>query len=243
MAAALKGDERQVFMVFPEKGIGGLMFPSDLALRLNEYYREHGVEVYPDTLVSSMEREGDGYVLHSKDGREFTADAVIAGVGIEPNDELARRAGIEVEDGVLVDRFLRTSAPDIFAAGDVARFNDPVLGEMRRVEHEDNAISMGGTAGRNMCGDPEPYDYSPYFYSDLFELGYEAVGDLDPSLDTWADWKDLQDSGAVYYLKERKLRGILLWNAFGHTDAARDLIAEGREWATADLEGRIGAGA
>ena len=125
-----------------------------------------------------------------RSGRELLVDGVVAGIGIEPNSGLAQAAGLEVDNGIVVDALLRTSHPDIYAAGDVANFANPALGKRMRVEHEDNANTMGRHAGRNMAGDPAPYDHLPFFYSDLFDLGYEAVGELDARLEIVADWKE-----------------------------------------------------
>src|SRR2546427_12834781 len=85
---------------------------------------------------------------------------------------------------------LQTSASDVFAAGDVANFFNSALGARLRVEHEDNANTMGAAAGRAMAGDKTPYTHLPFFYSDLFALGYEAVGELDPRLGTMSDWEE-----------------------------------------------------
>jgi NADPH-dependent 2,4-dienoyl-CoA reductase/sulfur reductase-like enzyme len=153
-------------------------------------------------------------------------DIVVAGLGIQPNVELAEQAGLRVDNGIVVDELLRTSAPDIFAAGDVANFANPALGIRMRVEHEDNANSMGAAAGRAMAGQGTPYTHLPFFYSDLFALGYEAVGELDPRLDVVSDWKEPFREGVVYYLKDGRVRGVLLWNIFGKVDAARALIGK-----------------
>jgi NADPH-dependent 2,4-dienoyl-CoA reductase/sulfur reductase-like enzyme len=102
---------------------------------------------------------------------------------------------------------LRTDNPDIFSAGDVAEYDQPVLGKRLRVEHEDNANTMGKQAGRNMTGAGEPYHHLSYFYSDLFELGYEAVGELDPRLETFADWQEPFKKGVIYYLADGRVRG------------------------------------
>ena len=107
-----------------------------------------------------------------------------------PNVELAQQAGLEAGNGIDVDEHLCTSHPDIYAAGDVASFYNHALSERLRVEHEDNANTMGCAAGRNMAGAGERYDHLPYFYSDLFDLGYEAVGETDSRLETVEDWKE-----------------------------------------------------
>jgi hypothetical protein len=153
-------------------------------------------------------------------------DAIVAGIGIAPNLDLAKAAGLEVEDGVVVDDHLRTSKPDVYAAGDVARFTAPALGVRMRVEHEDNALTMGKATGRAMAGDTTPYAHLPFFYSDLFELGYEAVGEMDPRGELLSDWKVPFREGVVYYLSGGRVRGVLLWNTWEQVDAARALIAE-----------------
>src|SRR5205807_10507796 len=119
-----------------------------------------------------------------------------------------------------------TSTPDVFAAGDVANFFNPALGARIRVEHEDNANTMGAAAGRSMAGKGSPYTHLPFFYSDLFALGYEAVGELDPRLETESHWKQPFREGVIYYFKGGRVRGVLLWNTWGQVDAARALIAE-----------------
>jgi 3-phenylpropionate/trans-cinnamate dioxygenase ferredoxin reductase subunit len=239
LAAALTMNGRQVVMVFPEEGICGNLFPHDLAEYVTETYRGRGVEVLPGRLASHVERDGDQLVLQTDNDDEILVDAVIAGIGIVPNTELAQAAGIETDDGILVDRHLRTNRPDVYAAGDVAAFYDPLLRKRRRVEHEDNALSMGEAAGRCMSGSAEPYEHSPFFYSDLFDLGYEAVGELDADLDTVADWHEKFRKGTVYYLHDGQMHGVLLWNVWGQVDAARKLIAERKSFEPQDLKGRL----
>jgi len=239
LAAALAMNGKQVVMLFPEQGISALRFPKDLAEFLNGYYVEKGVAVHAGTMVSGIAREGERYVLQSQDGREFPADVVVAGIGIEPNTGLAEAAGIEIDNGIVVDRSLLTSKADVYAAGDVAAFYDPVLGKRRRVEHEDNALTMGKMAGRAMTGEAVIYDHSPYFYSDLFDLGYEAVGELDARLQTVADWEEKFRKGVVYYLQDRRVRGVLLWNVWGQVGAAREFIAQGEAFEPEDLKGRL----
>jgi NADPH-dependent 2,4-dienoyl-CoA reductase/sulfur reductase-like enzyme len=178
-------------------------------------------------------------VLQTDGDGEIAVDAAVAGIGIVPNVELAQSAGIEVDDGIVVDRYLRTNKPDVYAAGDVAAFPDPLLRERRRVEHVDNALTMGTAAGRSMAGDIDPYKHSPFFYSDLFDLGYEAVGELNAKLDTVTDWQEEFRKGVVYYLRDDHLRGVQLWNVWGQVDAARELIAEGGPFESKDLKGRL----
>ena len=160
-------------------------------------------------------------------------------MGIQPNIELAQAAGLTTENGIVVGEFLQTSQPDVYAAGDVATFYSPALKKHLRVEHEDNANTMGRAAGLNMAGKAEAYHHLPSFYSDLFDLGYEAVGELDSRLETFSDWKTPFREGVVYYLREGRVCGVLLWNVWGQVDAARNLINEPGPVKPQDLKGRL----
>ena len=139
----------------------------------------------------------------------------------------------------MVNEYLQTSDPDIYAAGDNAFFPYQALGQNMRIEHWDNAVNQGKWAGRNMAGAHEQFDYMPYFYSDLFEFGYEAVGDVDSQLETFADWQKENDTGVIYYLKEEKVRGLMMCNVWGKVDAARELIKKGERVRPENLAGII----
>jgi 3-phenylpropionate/trans-cinnamate dioxygenase ferredoxin reductase component len=226
-----------------EEGLGSRVFPRDLAQSLADYYRQKGVALLVGGTISGIEEQGERLALSIQglDGgeREVLVDGVVAGIGVQPNAELAQAAGLEVADGIVVDEFLRTSHPDVYAAGDVAAFYTPTLGMRLRVEHEDNAKTMGRQAGQNMAGDARPYHHLPFFYSDLFDLGYEAVGEVDSRLETVADWKEPYREGVVYYLREGRVRGVLLWNVWEQVEAARRLIAEPGPFGPDDLIGRL----
>jgi NADPH-dependent 2,4-dienoyl-CoA reductase/sulfur reductase-like enzyme len=239
IAAALTMNNRETIMLFPEEGICDRVFPRDISRFLTEYYRQKGVTLLAGEKVADVVDRGTRLVVKTAGGREIPVDGVVAGVGIEPEVDLARQAGIALGNGIIVDEFLRTSDPQIFAAGDVAEFHNPLLGKRMRVEHEDNANVMGKLAGRNMAGADEPYRHLPFFYSDLFELGYEAVGELDGRLETVADWQEPYRQGVVYYLHEERVRGVLLWNVWDQVDNARQLIAEPGPFTAETLKGRL----
>jgi NADPH-dependent 2,4-dienoyl-CoA reductase/sulfur reductase-like enzyme len=223
IAAALAQNGKKVTMIFPETGICARAFPAALTDFVTDYYRKKGVEVLAGEGVKGV----DANSVQTAGGRRIEADAIVAGIGIAPNVALAQQAGVSVNDGIEVNEALQTNDPDIFAAGDVARFHSPALGRRVRVEHEDNANTMGAAAGRSMAGAPTKYEHLPFFYSDLFDLGYEAVGDLDSRLQIEADWKVQFREGVVYYLAEGRVRGVLLWNTWGQVDNARPLIGTG----------------
>ncbi|MBZ5638281.1 MAG: NAD(P)/FAD-dependent oxidoreductase [Acidobacteriia bacterium] len=244
IAAALAMNGKDVTMIFPQETIGARVFPHDLGLFLNSFYAGKGVTVLPGQTAARLEPQGDRLSLEvhpagSPIRQAIGVDGVVAGIGIRPLVELAQAAGLEVDGGIVVDETLRTSHGDIYAAGDVASFHSPVLGKRIRVEHEDNANTMGRAAGRAMAGSGEPYRHLPFFYSDLFELGYEAVGEIDSRLEIVADWKEPHREGVVYYLRSGRVRGVLLWNVWEQVEAARRLIAEPGPFRPADLRGRL----
>jgi len=241
VAAALRLQGRDVVMLIPEAGVGARVFPADLSRFLVEYYGEKGVTMRVGEGMAGLERRAGKCVVRTTTGQELTAEVVVAGLGIQPSVELAEQAGLRVGNGIEVDEFCRTSHPDIYAAGDVASFHNPALDARIRVEHEDNANTMGKIAGQNMAGQGVRYTHLPFFYSDLFELGYEAVGDVDSRLETVADWKTPFREGVVYYLKDRRVRGVLLWNTWGQVDHARALIAEPGPFTSQALKGRLPA--
>ena len=239
LAAALVQNDTRVTLVHPQQTLTGATFPAGLAAHLERMYTERGVTVLGGARVAGGTSGPDGVTVVLEDGREIAADGAVVGTGIEVETDLARSAGLEVGDGIVVDDRLRTSDPAIWAAGDVAQYPDRILGR-RRVEHVDNATSSGRQAGRNLAGADEPYDHTPFFYSDLFDAGYEAVGRLDSSLETVEDWHaEPYDTGVVYYLDGGRVAGVLLWNVWDATDRAREVIAGQRDVRPEALRGLI----
>lgn len=240
LAAALTIVGKKVTMILREDAISDHIFPKDLAHFLNDYYRQKGVELVPDESVASVQKEGDRITVRTGSGRAFEADGVVAGIGIRPNLDLAKEAGLKVDNGTVVNERLETSAPDIYAAGDAANFFHSALEKRTRVEHENNAVEMGKVAGRNMAGASEAYTHIPMFYSDLFELGYEAVGEMSSKMETIEDWQEEPfKKGVVYYMEDGRVRGVLLWNVWKKVDDARALMKEKGPFKTEDLIGKI----
>ncbi|HEX6487008.1 MAG TPA: FAD-dependent oxidoreductase [Nocardioidaceae bacterium] len=143
-------------------------------------HRSHGVDLRTSVSVSAVSSEDGRVVVRLRDGAPLEADLLVVGVGVSPNTDLAQAAGLKTDNGVVVDEYLRTSAPDVFAAGDVANAYHPMLGRHLRVEHWDNAIEQGLAAARNMLGEGEAYQRLPYFYTDQYDLGMEYVGNVGP---------------------------------------------------------------
>ncbi|MFX0144204.1 MAG: NAD(P)/FAD-dependent oxidoreductase, partial [Candidatus Hodarchaeota archaeon] len=228
-----------VTMIFPESGICALIFPKTLSDHLNDYYMENGIKVLKNELVTNITSKDKGYIVETKSGKKLEFDTVIAGLGITPNIKIAEEANLEVKDGIVVNKYLQTNDPAIYAAGDVANYRNPALDKFIRVEHEENALMMGEIAGENMTGKETPFDHLSLFYSDLFELGYEAVGLLNSKFEIVEDWREPLEEGIIYYLLQGRVQGVLLWNVWEKDEEARELIAEPGPFTPKDLMNRI----
>ncbi len=239
MAAALAANKISVTMIFPDQYLVSRVFPESLGRALTDQYIKRGIKVLPGEKPASFSPRGGRVVTRTGRGRDIESDIVIAGVGIAPNLDLPRRAGLQTANGIIVDEYLRASLPDIYAAGDIAFFPYAALGKQTRVEHWDNAVTQGKWAGRNMAGAGQPYTHLPYFFSDLFEFGYEAVGEVDARLETVADWQKPNDTGVVYYLKDGRIRGAMMCNVWDKVGEARKLILKGDLVTRESLRGLI----
>lgn len=240
LAAALRQNGKQVTIIFPTNCLLEKILPLELAEYVTTYYREKGVQVLNGDVPTAIERAAGRTRVHTRSGRILEADHAVVAIGLNVHAEVALRAGLRTENGIVVDEFLQTSDSHIYAAGDVASFPVKALGKFMRIEHWDNARMQGRYAGENMAGAQRAYEYLPYFYSDLFDLGFEAVGDLDGRLQTFADWKEKFREGVVYYLADRKVVGVLLWNVWEKLDAARELIRRRKTFGNvSELRGRI----
>ena len=240
LAAVLSLREVAVTVVFPESHLLAAKFPRDLTKYLEQVYHQHGVTLVAERTVTGVTRSGGAVTVSLSDGTALTAPLVIAGLGLEPNTTLAEAAGLAVDNGIIVDPHLETSAAGIFAAGDVASFALPFVDHRLRVEHEDNALVQGRLAGENMAGAAKSYGHLPFFYSDLYTMGYEAIGTIDSQLDVFADWTTFGQEGVLYYLHNRQVVGVVNWNVWDRIPQARQLIADRTTVAQAkDLKGRI----
>jgi len=211
LAASLRQLGTQVTMIFPGPRLLRRIVPVELSDLLFAIYRDEGVDVLPGIVSEGL--QGDGTVERAMldNGETIDVDLVVMGVGIRLNTELAEQAGLDLseEGAVIVDEYLRTSDPNIYAVGDIAAWPDSTFGERLRVEHWDVARRHGLRAGRNMAGEEEPYTTLPYFYSHLFNLSFEVWGNL-------ASWEETVLRGslgkgnfAYYYFDQGKMVGVL----------------------------------
>ena len=192
-----------------------------------ELHRAKGVEVLTGTGVERFEGNGSVSTVRTSDGRSIDADAVVVGIGAAPRVELAQAAGIAVDRGVLVDAALRTSSPDVFAAGDIANALHPFYGGRIRVEHWANALNQGEAAARSMLGQAVEYDRLPYFYSDQYDVGMEYTGYA-------TDWDEVVFEGDVarrefiaFWRKDGRVVAGMNVNVWDVTDRIKQLIRSG----------------
>lgn len=239
IAAAMVQEGCRVTLLHPEEVLGAGMFPDALAHRFESLFTEAAVDVRGGSKVSGGQERADGVRVDVEDIYSVDADWVVVGLGVEPATGFLDGV-VELADdgGVVVDERLSTSVEGVHAAGDIATYPDRILGRTR-VEHVDNATTMGEAAGRILAGSDETYDHTPMFYSDVLGLGYQAVGTLDASLETYVD--ELSDGAAVaYYLDDSEVVGVLLWDLDEGVDEAKELLAtHSRPVDPAELAGRI----
>jgi NADPH-dependent 2,4-dienoyl-CoA reductase/sulfur reductase-like enzyme len=236
MAAALRHRGLEVTLMFPEEYPLRRVLPRDLGLFVADYYRDRGVETVSGEAAVSVEDRSGEIVLLTSGGNEVRTQLVLAALGIEPSTELAEAAGLEVGNGIEVDEYARAGDPHIHAAGDVAEFPCLALDQRMRIEHWEHAVEHGRCAGANMAGAHRPYTALPMFFSDLFDLAWEAVGDVDPTQPTQSVWREPNRRGVIFYLRDDVIRGVLLWGVPDRVDWARDLIRQARPMSGAERE-------
>jgi len=227
MAAALCINKLKVTMIYPTSHLCDRVFPEDLGLAMERLYQSRGIRFLKGQKPASVKRKGSKFVVQTDGGKKIESDLVIVGVGVKPAVNLAERSGLATGDGIGVNEWLQTVHPDIYAAGDNARFPYQALGQQARLEHWDNALNQGHHAGRNMAGAHKIFTYMPYFFSDLFEFGYEAVGEVNSRMETRSDWQKPFETGVIYYLRNGKIRGAMMCNVWEKVEAARELIRRG----------------
>jgi len=236
LAAALRHAGKDVTLVYPTEYPLHRVLPRDLGLFVADKYRQEGVEVVSNETIAGFQRQGGELIAFTASRNEILTQLIVVGAGVVPQTDLADAAGLEIGNGIEVDEYGRTSDRHVWAAGDVAEFPSPVLGRRMRVEHWDHAREHGRAVGANMAGANVPYTHLPMFYSDFFDLGWEAVGECESGLDVHPVWREPFREGVVFYLLDDVIRGALLWNVWGAVDGARELIRQGRHTTAAERE-------
>jgi 3-phenylpropionate/trans-cinnamate dioxygenase ferredoxin reductase subunit len=196
---------------------------AEVATRFADVHRNHGVDL---RLSTSLERL-DGSAAMLSDGSRVEPDTVLVGIGVIPDDELARAAGLSVDNGILVDEGLRSSHPAVFAAGDVANAHHPVLGTRIRVEHWQNAISQGRAAAHALLGEPVSFEDLPYFFTDQYDLGMEFFGHAAGADDVRLEPGESDDAFSCWWRRDGRLVAAMHVNQWDRSDELRARVASG----------------
>lgn len=186
-----------------------------------------GIQLHAGRSLTSISADDADLELSFENGDRVSADLVVLAIGVTPVLDLAELAGADIAAdgaGVVVKADMSTSLPDVWAAGDIVYYDDPILGK-RRVEHIAHAEQTGSIAGISMTGHAAPQLKTPMFYADLFDDGYEAVGEISTDYRTVERWNSDKTNAVVYYLDDDRIRGVLLWNTWGEVENARDVLA------------------
>jgi len=202
-------------LAFPEEHVMKKLFTPEMARFFQKYYEDRGVHFAPNTKIESVR----GNSVELSNGGKAEADLVVAGIGVTPVTQLAEAAGIDVQNGIVVNEFLETSATNVYAAGDVANYPDALFGKRRRVEHWDNAVKQGQYVARYLSGHPERFENIPYFFSDIFDLSYEFWGDTSGAERTEYKGDVNSTSFSAWWLKGNRAIAAFVMN---RPDAERD---------------------
>src|SRR5262249_9133707 len=176
VAAVLAQKGIEVALVMDHDRVFKRLFSPEMSSFFESYYAARGVRLIKSTSVTEFRGNGAVNSAALRDGQTVQCDLVVAGIGVEPVLEMVSSSGLDLDNGILVNEYLQASHPDVFAAGDVANYQDVLFAKRRRVEHWDNAVSQGQYCARSLMGDKAPFKHVPYFFSDIFDLSYEYWG-------------------------------------------------------------------
>jgi 3-phenylpropionate/trans-cinnamate dioxygenase ferredoxin reductase component len=237
VAAVLAQKGIEVTMVLNEDRIWKRFFSAQMSAFFESYYADRGVRLVKSATVKQLRGNGIVSSVALADGQSVPCQMVVAGIGVTPLTEVLATSGLEVQDGVMVNEYLQTRHADIYAAGDVASYQDVIFGKRRRVEHWDNAVSQGQYCARALMGDQTPFRHVPYFFSDVFDLSYEYWGDASGA-DELIHRGDLASkSFSVWWLQQQRVVAVFTMNRPDEErEAAPKWIEEKRVVSTAKLK-------
>jgi len=237
VAAVLAQKGVSTTMVLPQDRIWKRFFTPAMSAFLESYYRARGVAFRKQSKLAEL--HGPGAVSSAKleSGETLACDLVVVGIGVVPVTEPLANSGIQLDNGALVNEYLETNQPNIYAAGDVANYQDTLYGKRRRVEHWDNAVSQGQHCARTLLGERAPFVHVPYFFSDVFDLSYEFWGDPAGAGEI-VERGDLSGpSFSVWWLRQKQLVAAFTMNRPDEErDAAQRWIAARQPVSAAKLK-------
>jgi NADPH-dependent 2,4-dienoyl-CoA reductase/sulfur reductase-like enzyme len=212
VASVLAQKKIDVTMVLSEDRVGKRIFTPRMSAFFESYYEARGVRFLKMVKVTALRGDGAIKAVTLGNGQEVKCELAVAGIGVKPVTAVLAGSGIELDNGVLVNEFLETNQADIYAAGDVANYQDVIFKKRRRVEHWDNAVSQGQHCARTLLGERAVFRHVPYFFSDVFDLSYEYWGDASDS-DEVVHRGDLQsNSFSVWWLQKSRVVAVFTMN-------------------------------
>jgi NADPH-dependent 2,4-dienoyl-CoA reductase/sulfur reductase-like enzyme len=201
-----------VTMALNDERVFKRLFTPEMSTFFEGYYDSRGVKFARSAKVAELRGEGAVSTAVLAGGREIACDLVVAGIGVQPVTDMLANSGIDLENGVTVNEYLETNQPDVYAAGDVANYQDVLFGKRRRVEHWDNAVSQGQHCAKVLMGDRAPFKHVPYFFSDVFDLSYEYWGDSSGADDVVHRGDLSTNSFSVWWLRQKRLVAAFTMN-------------------------------
>ena len=235
-AAVLAQKGLETTLILRAERVFDQLFTPEMSRFFESYYTARGVKFERKATIESFGGDGSVNSVRLAGGRTVACEMVVGGIGVRPVTGCAAGGGIELDDGVVVNEYLETSAADIYAAGDVANYQDVLFGKRRRVEHWDNAVSQGQHCGRLLMGERKPFRHVPYFFSDVFDLSYEYWGDAAGADQTVTRGDLATNSFSVWWLRGKHLVAAFVMNRPDEErTVAPEWIESKREVAERDL--------
>jgi len=223
VASVLAQKNLETTLVIREERVWSRVFTPEMSEFFENYYTARGVRLRKQASLSTWGDQGSVRSVKLQDGEEMGCDLLVAGIGVTPVTDFLQGSGLRIDDGIVVNEFLETNQPNIYAAGDVANYPDAIFGKRRRVEHWDNAVSQGQYWARMITGDRQPFVHVPYFFSDVFDLSYELWGDSAGATENVIRGDAHTSSFSVWWLKNSRVVAAFVMN---RPDEERQLAPE-----------------
>jgi NADPH-dependent 2,4-dienoyl-CoA reductase/sulfur reductase-like enzyme len=212
VAAVLAQKGIEVTMALREERIWSRIFTPQMSSFFESYYKTRGVRIIKSAVVTELRGERAVNAVALGGAARIPCELVVAGIGVEPVTDILAGSNIGVGDGILVNEYLETNQPAIYAAGDVANYQDLLFGKRRRVEHWDNAVSQGQYCAQVLMGERTPFRHVPYFFSDVFDLSYESWGDGSDADEAVHRGDVSSSSFSVWWLQQSRLVAAFTMN-------------------------------
>jgi len=215
VASVLAQQGIAVTMVLRDDHVGAKLFTPAMSEFFERYFQARGVSFVKRAEVKEASGGGSLSRVALNTGKTLECDLMVVGIGVRPETGVLAGSGLEIGDGVMVNEYLETNVAGIYAAGDVANYQDTLFRKRRRVEHWDNAVSQGQHCARTLMGDRQPFVHVPYFFSDVFDLSYEYWGDNSGADDVQVRGDITTNSFSVWWRKQKQLVAAFVMNRPG----------------------------